>query len=79
MLNIRVIVTSKNSFESLSDRTAVMRSCRVVHWLAEHEELKALAAGCITEYHAYHYLGLAAAQWKLFRKEERPEGSRGWG
>ena len=27
-----------------------------------HEELKALAPGCITRYHAYHYLGFAQTQ-----------------
>ena len=34
-----------------------------------HEELKALARGCITRYHAYHYLGFAETQWRLFEKE----------
>ncbi len=34
-----------------------------------HEELKSLAPGCITRYHAYHYLGFAETQWKLFEKE----------
>jgi predicted nucleotidyltransferase len=34
-----------------------------------HEELKALAPGCITRYHAYHYLGFAQTQWGLFEKE----------
>lgn len=38
----------------------------------EHEELKALATGCITKHHAHHYLGFAATQWKLFQKEEPP-------
>jgi len=38
----------------------------------EYEELKALAPGCITRYHAYHYLGFAATQWKLFQKEDPP-------
>jgi len=38
----------------------------------EHEELKALAPGCITKYHAYHYLGFAATQWRLFQKETPP-------
>ena len=43
-----------------------------VHTTPEHEELKALAANCITRYHAHHYLGFAATQWKLFRKESPP-------
>ncbi|MBX3411737.1 MAG: nucleotidyltransferase domain-containing protein [Pirellulales bacterium] len=37
-----------------------------------HEELKAIAPACITRHHAHHYLGFAATQWKLFRKEEPP-------
>lgn len=36
----------------------------------EHEELKAIAKDCITRHHWHHYLGFAATQWKLFRKEE---------
>ena len=41
----------------------------VVHTTPAHEELKALAPGCITRYHAYHYLGFAETQWRLFEKE----------
>lgn len=41
----------------------------VVKTSAAHEELKALAPACITRYHAYHYLGFAETQWKLFEKE----------
>ncbi|WP_339726867.1 nucleotidyltransferase domain-containing protein [uncultured Gimesia sp.] len=44
----------------------------VVYATPEYEELKALAAGCVTKYHAYHYLGFAATQWKLFQKEDPP-------
>lgn len=44
----------------------------VVHTTPEHEELKAIAADCITRYHSHHYLGFAATQWKLFRKESPP-------
>ena len=44
----------------------------VVHTTPEHEELKALAADCITKHHAHHYLGFAATQWKLFQKEDPP-------
>ena len=35
----------------------------------EHEELKAIARGCITRHHAHHYLGFAETQWRLFHKE----------
>jgi uncharacterized protein len=44
----------------------------VVHTTPEHEELKAIAADCITRHHAHHYLGFAATQWKLFQKEDPP-------
>lgn len=44
----------------------------VVHTTPEHEELKAIAANCITRHHAHHYLGFAATQWKLFRKDDPP-------
>ena len=44
----------------------------IVHATPEHEELKAIAADCVTRHHAHHYLGFAATQWKLFRKEEPP-------
>ena len=38
----------------------------------EHAELKLLAAECVTRHHAYHYLGFAQTQWKLFQKEQPP-------
>jgi predicted nucleotidyltransferase len=41
----------------------------VVRTSAAHAELKALAPACITRYHAYHYLGFAETQWRLFEKE----------
>lgn len=44
----------------------------VVHTTPEHEELKQIAATCITRHHAHHYLGFAATQWKLFQKESPP-------
>ena len=44
----------------------------VVHTTAEHAELKEIAKDCITRYHAHHYLGFAATQWKLFHKESPP-------
>ncbi|MGN9844042.1 nucleotidyltransferase domain-containing protein [Nonomuraea sp. H19] len=33
-----------------------------------HEELAALASGCLTRHHAHHYLGFARTQWRLFEK-----------
>ncbi len=44
----------------------------VVFTTLEHDELKSIAAGCITRHHAHHYLGFAATQWKLFAKESPP-------
>ena len=44
----------------------------VEHTTPEHEELKVIAADCITKHHAHHYLGFAATQWKLFLKESPP-------
>src|SRR5688500_3261780 len=41
----------------------------VVHTTPEHEELRHIARGCVTRFHAYHYLGFAETQWKLFDKE----------
>ncbi|HCF26008.1 MAG TPA: nucleotidyltransferase [Cyanobacteria bacterium UBA11049] len=42
----------------------------IVHTTPEHEELKAIASGCITRYHSHHYFGFAKTQWKLFEKEQ---------
>jgi len=42
----------------------------VVFTTPEHEELKAIAQGCITRHHAHHYFGFARTQWKLFNKLE---------
>jgi hypothetical protein len=44
----------------------------VVHTTLEHEELKEIAAGCVTRHHSHHYLGFSAAQWELFQKEDPP-------
>ncbi|MDB5390807.1 MAG: putative nucleotidyltransferase [Planctomycetaceae bacterium] len=41
----------------------------IVHSTPEHTELLDIARGCVTRYHAYHYLGFAETQWKLFDKE----------
>lgn len=37
-----------------------------------HERLIDLAPACITRFHAFHYLGFAETQWRLFRKEHPP-------
>ncbi|NJL02414.1 MAG: nucleotidyltransferase [Spirulinaceae cyanobacterium RM2_2_10] len=42
----------------------------VVMTTPEHEELQAIARGCITHYHSHHYLGFARTQWRLFQKQE---------
>ncbi len=44
----------------------------VVFATKEFDELKSIAADCITKHHAHHYLGFAATQWKLFGKESPP-------
>jgi predicted nucleotidyltransferase len=41
----------------------------IVFSTPEHEELKEIARGCITRYHAHHYIGFSKTQWKLFEKE----------
>lgn len=41
----------------------------VVRSSAEHQELLALAPKCLTKFHAFHYLGFAETQWRLFEKE----------
>lgn len=41
----------------------------IVHTTPEHDELKAIAPGCITKHHAHHYLGFARTQWRLFEKD----------
>jgi uncharacterized protein len=44
----------------------------VVYTTPEHDELKTVAKGCITRYHAHHYLGFAENQWRLFQNEQPP-------
>ncbi len=44
----------------------------VVQTSTAHEELKSLVPGCLTRYHAHHYIGFAETQWKLFKKEKPP-------
>jgi uncharacterized protein len=41
----------------------------VVQTTPEHDELKAIARGCITRHHSHHYFGFAETQWRLFDKE----------
>ncbi len=41
----------------------------IVYSTPEHAELKRMAQGCITRYHAHHYLGFSKTQWRLFEKE----------
>ncbi len=44
----------------------------VVHSTPEHEELKRIAAKCVTRHHWHHYNGFAATQWKLIQSEDPP-------
>lgn len=49
-----------------------LHSPLIVQSSPAHEELKEIAAGCVTRHHSHHYLGFAATQWSLFRKEDSP-------
>lgn len=44
----------------------------VMHTTPIHEEMIALGRRCVTRHHSHHYLGFAANQWELFRKEDPP-------
>src|SRR5437899_1487586 len=44
----------------------------VIHTTPEHDELKSIAADCITRHHAHHYFGFAATQHRLFQKSNPP-------
>ena len=44
----------------------------IVFTTPEHEELKVIAAKCITKHHAHHYFGFAETQSKLFQKADPP-------
>lgn len=44
----------------------------IVYTTPEHEELVEIGKQCITRFHAFHYLGFSATQWKLFQNEEPP-------
>jgi predicted nucleotidyltransferase len=41
----------------------------VVQTTHAHAELNEIGRRCVTRHHAYHYLGFAQTQWKLFEKE----------
>jgi uncharacterized protein len=41
----------------------------IVHTTPEHDELKAIARGCVTRHHSHHYFGFSETQWELFLKE----------
>ncbi len=43
----------------------------VIHTTPAHEQLKAIAATCVTRHHAEHYLGFARNQWRLFTAKGR--------
>src|SRR5713101_5852048 len=49
-----------------------LHSPLVVHTTPEYQELKEIAAGCVTRHHSHHYLGFAATQWDLFQKDQPP-------
>jgi len=44
----------------------------IVRTTPAHEELKAIAADCVTRRHERHYRGFAAGQWKLLEREQPP-------
>jgi predicted nucleotidyltransferase len=44
----------------------------ILHTTPAHQELIELSKACITRFHAYHYLGFADTQWRLFEKENPP-------
>jgi len=49
-----------------------LHSPLVVQTTPEHTELIALGRRCVTKYHAYHYLGFSAGQWKLLNRDDPP-------
>ena len=44
----------------------------IVFTTPEHQELKQIAADCITKHHAHHYFGFSETQWTLFQKADPP-------
>ena len=49
-----------------------VQSPLIVRTTPAHEEMKAIAADCVTRRHERHYRGFAAGQWKLFQREQPP-------
>jgi predicted nucleotidyltransferase len=49
-----------------------LHSPLVVRSTPVHEELKAIARGCLTRHHRHHYAGFARTQWDLFAREHPP-------
>ena len=49
-----------------------LHSRLVVHSTPEHAELRELGRRCVTCYHAHHYLGFSAGQWKLLNRDDPP-------
>jgi len=50
-----------------------LHSPLVVYTTPEHAELRKLGRRCVTRYHAHHYFGFAANQWKLLHKGDPPQ------
>ena len=50
-----------------------LHSPLVVYTTPEHAELRELGRRCVTRYHAHHYFGFAANQWKLLHKGDPPQ------
>lgn len=49
-----------------------LHSPLVVQTTPEHAELIALGRRCVTRFHAHHYLGFSAGQWKLLNRDDPP-------
>ncbi|WP_407569458.1 DNA polymerase beta superfamily protein [Deinococcus altitudinis] len=49
-----------------------LHSPLVVFTTPEHAELRELGRRCVTRYHAHHYLGFSAGQWKLLNRDDPP-------
>ena len=49
-----------------------LHSPLVVLTTSEHAELRELGCRCVTRYHAHHYMGFSAGQWKLLNRDDPP-------
>lgn len=49
-----------------------LHSPLIVHTTPEHDELRSIAAGCVTRHHVHHYLGFYRTQRGLLEKESPP-------